>query len=155
METPRRARFFSGELENFLLMIREEGFDPRDPVGSWAGAMGLGQFMPSSFRRLAVDFNGDGRRDLWSAEDAIGSVANYLAENGWEPGGAVAQPVRRAVGDDIVTLSTYAGDEYWRTHLNFRVIKRYNNSNKYAMAVHQLAQRIKGRYEHAGRLARR
>ena len=89
---PRRSKYFTSELEQFLLMTREEGFDPRSPVGSYAGAMGLGQFMPSSFRRYAVDFDGNGRRDLWNTVDAIGSVANYFSAHGWQKGGEVAVP---------------------------------------------------------------
>ena len=85
----RRGDYFRDELENFLLMSRDEGMDPGEPMGSFAGAMGLGQFMPGSFLQWAVDFNGDGRRDLWNPEDAIGSVANYFAQHGWQPG----QPV--------------------------------------------------------------
>jgi membrane-bound lytic murein transglycosylase B len=81
---PRRADFFRKELENFLLLTREEGIDPLSLQGSYAGAMGIGQFMPSSYRAYAVDFTGDGRRDLWANPvDAIGSVANYLAEHDW------------------------------------------------------------------------
>lgn len=81
---PRRADFFRKELENYLLLTREEGIDPLSLQGSYAGAMGIGQFMPSSYRAYAVDFTGDGRRDLWTSPvDAIGSVANYLAEHGW------------------------------------------------------------------------
>jgi membrane-bound lytic murein transglycosylase B len=87
---PRRADYFAGELESFLIMARDEGFDPFQPVGSYAGAMGLGQFMPSSFHRYAVDFDGDGKRNLWDPEDAIGSVANYFAKNGWHRGELVA-----------------------------------------------------------------
>ncbi|WFP49588.1 lytic murein transglycosylase B [Methylomonas sp. EFPC3] len=79
----RRGEFFRSELESFLVMTRGEGIDPAKPVGSFAGAMGLGQFMPSSFLQWAVDFNGDGRRDLWNPQDAIGSVANYFAQHGW------------------------------------------------------------------------
>ncbi len=90
----RRGDYFRGELENFLLMARSEGLDPATPVGSYAGAMGLGQFMPSSFLRWAVDFNGDGRRDLWNAEDAIGSVANYFSQHGWQPGHPVVTPLQ-------------------------------------------------------------
>ncbi|MCU0835987.1 MAG: lytic murein transglycosylase B [Chromatiaceae bacterium] len=86
---PRRAEYFTGELESFLIMTRNEGLDPFRPVGSYAGAMGLGQFMPSSFLRYAVDFDGDGRRDLWNPVDAIGSVANYFAGHGWRTGEAV------------------------------------------------------------------
>ncbi|MGQ9658880.1 MAG: lytic murein transglycosylase B [Thermochromatium sp.] len=87
---PRRAEYFTDELEYFLIMAREENLDPFALRGSFAGAMGLGQFMPSSFRRYAVDFDGDGHRDLWNPTDAIGSVANYFRQHGWEPGEPVA-----------------------------------------------------------------
>lgn len=91
---PRRGDYFKTELENFLLMARDEGIDPSYPVGSYAGAMGLGQFMPSSFLQWAVDFDGDGRRDLWNPVDAIGSVANYFAAHGWRPGEPVVTAAR-------------------------------------------------------------
>lgn len=88
---PRRAEFFRGELEQYLLLMREEGRDPLSIRGSFAGAMGIPQFMPSSYRAYAVDFDGDGQRDLWSnATDAIGSVANYLKTYGWNAGQPVA-----------------------------------------------------------------
>jgi membrane-bound lytic murein transglycosylase B len=81
---PRRAAFFREELEHYLLLARENGFDPLDWRGSFAGAIGLPQFMPGSIRRHAVDFDGDGRIDLRaSAADAIGSVASFLANHGW------------------------------------------------------------------------
>ncbi len=92
---PRRADFFRSELEQYLLMCREEKMSPGTPMGSYAGAMGLPQFMPSSFRGYAVDFNGNGQRDLWNEnEDVIGSVANYLASRGWRRGEGIAGPVR-------------------------------------------------------------
>jgi membrane-bound lytic murein transglycosylase B len=90
----RRGEFFRSELEAFLLMSRNEGFDPAKPVGSFAGAMGLGQFMPSSFMKFAVDFNNDGFRDLWNPEDAIGSIANYFVQHGWQPGQPVVTPLK-------------------------------------------------------------
>ena len=145
-DTYRRAKYFQSELEHFLLMAREEGLNPRQPVGSWAGAMGLGQFMPSSFRKLAVDFDHNGRRDLWKPNDAIGSVAHYFSKSGWDYKSPVAVPANGASGSSVIELSTYEGNEYWQVYPNFKVIKRYNNSNKYAMAVHQLAQAIKSRY---------
>lgn len=95
---PRRAEYFTGELESFLIMTRNEGLDPFTPVGSYAGAMGLGQFMPSSFLRYAVDFDGDGRRDLWNPVDAIGSVANYFAGHGWRTGEAVTTRAQASGG---------------------------------------------------------
>ena len=89
---PRRAEFFSSELETFLLMARKEGQDPLDLRGSYAGAMGYGQFMPSSEKQYAVDFNGDGHINLWDPVDAIGSVANYFKQHGWQAGETVAVP---------------------------------------------------------------
>ncbi len=145
-DTYRRSKYFTSELENFLLMTREEGYQPREPVGSWAGAMGLGQFMPSSFRKLAVDFDNNGRRDLWHPKDAIGSVAHYFSRSGWQFRSPVTSPAAPADDSSVIELSTYEGDEFWRVYPNFKVIKKYNNSNKYAMAVHQLAQAIKQRY---------
>lgn len=75
---PTRSPFFFGELTNFFVFCRDAGRSAGDFLGSYAGAMGFAQFMPSNYRSLAVDFDGDGRRDLWSAPDAIGSIANYL-----------------------------------------------------------------------------
>ncbi|MDM8560134.1 lytic murein transglycosylase B [Candidatus Parabeggiatoa sp. HSG14] len=86
----RRADFFRSELEHYLLLTRDEGMDPLVKKGSYAGAMGIGQFMPSSFRRYAVDFDGDGKRNIWTNNtDAIGSVANYFYEHGWQTGQSV------------------------------------------------------------------
>jgi membrane-bound lytic murein transglycosylase B len=102
---PRRSEFFTDELAAFLVMARDEDMDPFHPVGSYAGAMGLGQFMPSSFHRWAVDFDGNGRRDLWNPVDAIGSVANYFASHGWRTG----QPVvvrARAEGSAARAMKT-------------------------------------------------
>lgn len=90
---PKRAEFFRKELENFLLLTRRESLDPLAPKGSYAGAMGMPQFMPSSYLAFAVDFDGDHKRNIWSnPTDAIGSVANYFTRNGWVTGGAVAYP---------------------------------------------------------------
>ncbi len=93
-EYPPRAKFFRSELEQFLILTREEDVDPRDAKGSYAGAMGYGQFIPSSYRNYAVDFDADGKRDLWvSREDIIGSVANYFRRHGWKLGQPVASRV--------------------------------------------------------------
>lgn len=92
---PPRAPFFRKELREFLVLSKENGLDPLSTYGSYAGAMGYPQFMPSSWRRLAVDFNGDGRRDLINDPvDAIGSIANYFKANGWKTGEPVAARAR-------------------------------------------------------------
>jgi membrane-bound lytic murein transglycosylase B len=89
-EYPPRAEFFRGELEEYLLLAREGGIDAASVRGSYAGAIGIPQFLPSSYRKYAIDFDGDGRRDLVvSAADAIGSVANYYRTFGWKTGAPV------------------------------------------------------------------
>jgi len=97
-----RSGFFSRELMNFVILGGEENLPLEDVTGSYAGAMGLGQFMPSSYREYAVDLDGDGRRDLWSSlPDVIGSVANYLHRHGWEPGQPISHPAVMAAGADM------------------------------------------------------
>ena len=101
---PPRSEFFTAELEQYLILTREEDIDIVDTTGSYAGAMGYGQFIPSSYRAYAVDFDGDGKRDLWNNKmDIIGSVANYFKQHGWKTGNPVA--VRANVtGDDYPAL---------------------------------------------------
>ncbi|MFT7413866.1 MAG: membrane-bound lytic murein transglycosylase B [Methylophagaceae bacterium] len=90
---PPRSPFFRSELEAFLLLTREEKLSVLAPIGSYAGAMGLGQFMPSSYREYAVDFDGDGHRDIWTnPTDAIGSIANYLKRHGWLANKSITHP---------------------------------------------------------------
>lgn len=181
---PRRADFFRHELEEFLLLSREERIDAAKVLGSYAGAMGKPQFIASSYRAYAVDFDGDGRRDLWNSNpDVIASVANYFRDHGWQRGEPVAvraelgtrlaagipiaekRPLEpnvtagelRVAGVDWraplasstpVTLIRLEGrgEEYWVGLENFYVITRYNHSNLYAMAVHQLSKEIRRRY---------
>lgn len=170
---PRRADFFRGELEQFLLLARDQEFNLLETKGSYAGAMGIPQFMPSSYRKYAVDFNGNGKIDLRrEARDAIGSVANYLQSYGWVAGAPVA--VRAQVNGEVAegpvsrTMAEWAaagvvpegkcppdaaarllgftvdgGREYWLAFNNFDVITRYNNSDFYAMTVLQLAEELK------------
>jgi membrane-bound lytic murein transglycosylase B len=84
---PPRAKFFRRELEEYLLLVREEGMQATAATGSYAGAMGRPQFMPSSYRAYAVDSTGDGKRDIWDNwTDVAGSIANYFLEHGWRPG---------------------------------------------------------------------
>jgi membrane-bound lytic murein transglycosylase B len=88
---PPRSEFFTKELAQFLILTREEKVDVKEAKGSYAGAMGMGQFIPSSYRAYAVDFDGDGTRDLWgSMDDVLGSVANYFKRHGWQRGAPVA-----------------------------------------------------------------
>ena len=176
----KRADFYQKELEQYLLLTREESVQPLMWQGSYAGAMGLGQFISSSYRQYAQDFNRDGLRNLWDPEDAIGSVANYLAHHGWQAGEDIAvpayvsgqgyvrllkeKPVKpvlslaalaaegatpvsnfRARQASLIQLDGSTGNEFWLGGDNFYVITRYNHSNKYAMAVHQLAQAIRQR----------
>lgn len=97
---PRRAEFFRSELASFLLLAREERIDPVGALGSYAGAMGRPQFIASSYRTFAVDFDGDGRRNLWGSDpDAIASVANYFRSHGWLPGQPVAFPAALRAGE--------------------------------------------------------
>lgn len=145
---PPRADFFREELRHFLLLAREQGFDPRDPMGSYAGAMGYGQFIASSYRHYAVDFSGDGIVDLFDDPvDAIGSVAHYFQAHDWQRGAPVAMPLaewRGPVGDTrLLRLHVDDSVRYWIAHGNFDVITRYNHSDLYAMAAWSLAQRLK------------
>jgi membrane-bound lytic murein transglycosylase B len=103
---PRRQDYFRDELKELLLLSRETGFDPLSLKGSYAGAMGLPQFMPSSYRRYAVDFDNDGAIDLvGSAADAIGSIASYLSAFGWVSGESATVQLRLPAGNetDLVT----------------------------------------------------
>lgn len=169
---PRRTDFFRGELEQFLLLAREHEFDLLSTYGSYAGAMGVPQFMPSSYRKYGVDFDGDRVIDLQHQErDAIGSVANYLKSFGWAGGETLAAPAEvvdavsleegaaHTVADWAVLgvrsvappgrqgrlIAFTVGDhkEYWLAFNNFDVITRYNNSDYYAMTVLQLAEALK------------
>ena len=89
---PKRGKFYLSELEQFLLLTRTEKINPYTLKGSYAGAMGISQFISSSYRHYAIDFDRDGKKDLWRPADAIGSVANYFSKHGWKRGGDVAVP---------------------------------------------------------------
>ena len=98
---PPRRQFFTAELESFLLLCRDEHINPIDPLGSYAGAMGAPQFMPSSYRAYAVDYEGDGHRDIWhNNADAIASVANYFKKHEWQ------------VEQDIAVTVAKTGEKY-------------------------------------------
>jgi len=94
----RRGKYFTSELESYFLETRRARLDPLKPKASWAGALGLPQFMPSNIKKYGVDFNGDGAVNLWTPQDAIGSVANYLRSHGWRPGEIAAIPAVKTGG---------------------------------------------------------
>jgi len=101
---PKRAAFFRKELEEFLLLTQEEQMDPLAAMGSYAGAMGKPQFIPSSYRAYSVDFDKDGRRDLWGSDaDVIGSVASYFKRHGWRRSEPVVYSARLASGS-VLTI---------------------------------------------------
>lgn len=103
---PPRSKFFRSELQQYLLMTREQGLDPLALKGSYAGAMGYGQFISSSYRHYAVDFDDDGVADiLENPVDAIGSVANYFREHRWQPGEPVADRLTAELPDDSPLLT--------------------------------------------------
>ena len=169
-----RASYFRSELEEFLLLCREQHLNPLNIKGSYAGAIGQPQFMPSSYRHFAVNFSGNDKIDLSeNIADIIGSIANYYKKHGWSTNQPVVipalieknkyqyyltktqnNPITRndfsrfgilpysPIPSDqkikIIELQGYHGNEYWLSMHNFDVIKRYNASNLYAMAVYQL-----------------
>jgi lytic murein transglycosylase len=141
----RRARFYEAQLMAALRILARGDTTPAQLTGSWAGAMGHTQFIPTSYEATAVDFDGDGRRDIWGDDptDALASTARYLARNGWRgglkwgaedgtsgPAGRLIRPQRGGVG--------------FRVSPNFDVLKTYNNSDFYAVGVGHLADRISG-----------
>lgn len=122
---PRRDEFFRRELTELLLLGREEHLDFRNLQGSYAGAMGVGQFIPSSYRAYAVDFDQDRKRDLWgSLPDALASVANYLSRHGWVADGAVADRVELQ-GD----VSGLQFNEQFKPSLSVAELKKYGVSS--------------------------
>lgn len=182
-----RANYFKRELEQFLLLCREQHLNPLKVMGSYAGAIGQPQFMPSSYRYYAVNFSKSGKIDLMNDEvDVIGSIANYYSKSGWKMHAPVAKqavsigdrydylkrknlldkqltiaelakygvvPKQPLSQDDlkvkVIELESRYKKEYWLTFNNFGVIKRYNPSDLYAMAVYQLSVYITDLRDHS------
>ncbi|QOL81430.1 lytic murein transglycosylase [Pseudooceanicola spongiae] len=141
----RRGAFFEKQLVAALRIVQNGDVDADRMTGSWAGAMGHTQFIPTSYQAFAVDFTGDGRRDIWSDDptDALASTAAYLARNGWSRGTRWGGEVGNgAPAGDII--QPQAGGPRFAVTGNFRAIKRYNNSDSYAIGVGHLADRIGG-----------
>ena len=142
----RRGAFFEKQLIAALRILQSGDTTPANLVGSWAGAMGHTQFIPTSYLALAVDFTGDGRRDIWSDDptDALASTANYLKRNGWTRGtkwgGEIGQPGTPSGS----TITPQPGGPSFTVTRNFRAIKSYNNSDLYAIGIGHLADRLVG-----------
>ncbi len=122
---PKRAKFFAKQLEHVFLLAREQGLDITELTGSYAGAMGYGQFIPSSYRSFAIDYSGDGIADIWNnIDDAIGSVANYFAKHKWQKGAPVTHPVNLSkpidnalINDSLKPLHTANDLKSWGVQL--------------------------------------
>lgn len=175
----RRQEFFEAELIAALKILEQGDIPLERMVGSWAGAMGHTQLIPTNLLKHAIDYDGDGRRDLWSrdAVDALASTANFLAKEGWRAGEPAMVEVRLPSGFDVSKANhlTERSADFWASmgvqavsgrlprsnyiymmlpagadgpafavYRNFAVIKTYNRSNSYAMAVSRLADRIAG-----------
>ena len=174
----RREAFFKGQLFDTLRMLEEEPITPAELKGSWAGAMGQVQFMPSSYRQYAVDQDGDGKKDLWGTPaDVFGSAANYLRQNGWHGDETWGRRVRVPAGldpalvglEDTRTLSAWqalgvrkadggalpavkmqaslvqpdgAGGAAYLAYPNYRVLRDWNRSHYFVVAVGTLADRL-------------
>ncbi|MCL3882204.1 lytic murein transglycosylase [Marivita sp. GX14005] len=140
----RRGRFFEQQLLAALRILQSGDTTPASLTGSWAGAMGHTQFIPTSYLEFAVDFTGDGRRDIWSDDptDALASAAAYLARNGWRRGLRWGAEATGTGSGDLV--QPQPGGPRFAVTRNFGVIKRYNNSDAYAIGVGHLADRIAG-----------
>ncbi|MEM9578517.1 MAG: lytic murein transglycosylase [Pseudomonadota bacterium] len=141
----RRGAFFEKQLIAALRIVQSGDISPERLVGSWAGAMGHTQFIPTSYQAFAVDFTGDGRRDIWSDDpsDALASAAAYLQQNGWVRGVRWGAEVTDAGASGTVIQPQPGGPRFAVTR-NFNVIKRYNNSDAYAIGVGHLGDRIAG-----------
>jgi membrane-bound lytic murein transglycosylase B len=134
----RRASFFRGELMAALHILDHGDVTPAHMMGSYAGAMGQPQFMPSSYLRYAVDFEGSGKRDIWTSKpDVLASIANYLKQSGWhngEPWGEQVSGQQSGMAGKLVQPDGPGGESFV-VFGNFNAIRRYNPSDYYALAV--------------------
>ena len=145
----RRGAFFESQLIAALKILQNGDTTPERMRGSWAGAMGHTQFIPTSYLAYAVDFTGDGKRDIWSDDpaDALASAAAYLQRSGWrfgQPWGGVAGSAAAQWGRPAAVLQPQVPGPKFVVYHNFNVLKRYNNSDKYALGVGMLSDRIGG-----------
>lgn len=149
-----RGAFFRNELKQYLVLTEEHGLDPLAIKGSYAGAMGIPQFIASSYRKFAVDFDESPQVDIINnMQHAIASVGNYFKEHGWQPNREVVrklknpkQQLKQDNHSKLLELDGESGKEYFEGLDNFYVITRYNHSDNYALAAYQLSQAIAKRY---------
>ena len=155
-DDPRRSKFFRSELIQLFILTRENNLDILKIKGSYAGAMGYSQFISSSYRAYAIDYDGDGYVDLFnSIDDAIGSIANYLKRHGWKKEGKIVvqtfpnnvrkfyKPHQSLTQFIPLTFNENGKDLHFIGDDNFRAIARYNISDVYAMAVYYLSEEFK------------
>ena len=142
----RRGEFFEKQLMAALEILQNGDITADRMTGSWAGAMGHTQFIPTSYQLFAVDYTGDGRRDIWSEDpsDSLASTAAYLAESGWSRGVPWGREILPGEDASGTVLQPQPGGPRFAVTGNFRAIKRYNNSDAYAIGVGHLADRIGG-----------
>jgi len=139
---PRRAKFFTTELEQFLLLAKEQGFEARALRGSYAGAMGMPQFISSSYRNYAIDFDGDGQVNLFdSIADITGSVANYFVRHGWQRDGRVARPLVAIENNSIDQLEEGVKPIYkWQDLKQSGLISDFDIDDQTPLALIRLQQ---------------
>jgi membrane-bound lytic murein transglycosylase B len=139
---PRRAKFFTVELEQFLLLAKEQGFDARALRGSYAGAMGMPQFISSSYRNYAVDFDQDGQTNLFdSIPDIAGSIANYFVKHGWQRDGRVARPLEVTDGNLADSLEPSVKPNYtWAELKQSGLVSQFTISEETPVALVRLEQ---------------
>ena len=140
---PRRAKFFTRELEQFLLLTKEQGFNARELRGSYAGAMGMPQFISSSYRNYAVDFDQDGQINLFdSIPDITASVANYFVKHGWKRGGRVARPLVAVENNSVDSLTPGVKPGYTWDELRQRGLEsKFDIAAETKVALVRLQQR--------------
>lgn len=145
---PKREKYARTQLIAALKILQRGDVSQEELLGSWAGAMGHTQFIPTSYMAYAVDFDGDGKSDIWhSVPDALATAAQLLKKNGWQSGerwGYEVLPSNNGDGKELLALQGDAGPVF-ALQKNFSVVKRYNNADKYALAVLLLSDRIAGK----------
>lgn len=140
---PKRAKFFTRELKEFLLLVKEQNLDPLKIKGSYAGAMGMPQFISSSYRSYAMDGDGDGQVNLFdNIDDIIASVANYFVRHGWQAGQAVAKPLTAIADNSVAKLEPGVKTNYkWSDLMDHGLVSKYRIEDETPVALVRLEQK--------------